>query len=77
MSLKNIKPTTSSQRQLVLVDYSDLSKQKPLKKLVKGKVRQGGRNNHGRLTSFKKGGGHKQRYRQIDFKRNHACIQTR
>lgn len=69
MSLKNIKPTTSSQRQLVLVDYSDLSKQKPLKKLVKGKVRQGGRNNHGRLTSFKKGGGHKQRYRQIDFKR--------
>ena len=69
MSLKNIKPTTSSQRQLILVDYSDLSKQKPLKKLVKGKLKQGGRNNHGRLTSFKKGGGHKQRYREIDFKR--------
>jgi large subunit ribosomal protein L2 len=70
MALKQFKPTTSSQRGLVLVDNSDLHKGKPLKKLTKGLKKSGGRNNYGHLTSRKKGGGHKRKYRIVDFKRN-------
>lgn len=69
MALKKFKPTTSSQRQLVIVDRSELWKGKPVKALTEGKPKAGGRNNNGRLTSFRKGGGHKQSYRIIDFKR--------
>ena len=64
MSLKFIKPTTPGQRKRVLVDYSNLSKTKPPKNLVKGISRPAGRNNHGRLTVYTKGGGHK---RKISF----------
>ena len=70
MSLKFIKPTTPGQRKRVLVDYSNLSKTKPPKNLVKGISRPAGRNNHGRLTVYTKGGGHKRKYRLIDFKRH-------
>jgi len=70
MSLKQYKPTTSSQRGLVLVDRTELHKGKPLKKLTKGLSKSGGRNNFGHLTSRRKGGGHKRKYRIIDFKRN-------
>ena len=69
MALKHFKPTTPGQRQLVLIDRSDLYKGKPVKKLVEGKTKTGGRNNMGRITSFQRGGGHKQAYRLIDFKR--------
>ncbi|MFW0776388.1 MAG: 50S ribosomal protein L2 [Rickettsiales bacterium] len=69
MALKKFKPTTPAQRQLVIVDRSELYKGKPVKILTKGKTKAGGRNHHGRLTSFRKGGGHKQSYRIIDFKR--------
>ena len=69
MGLKHFKPTTPGQRQLVLIDRSDLYKGKPVKKLVEGKTKTGGRNNMGRITSFQRGGGHKQAYRLIDFKR--------
>lgn len=69
MALKYFKPTTTSQRQLVLVDRSDLWKGKPVKELTEGKSKSGGRNNHGRITVNHIGGGHKQRYRLIDFKR--------
>ena len=51
MSLKQYKPTTSSQRGLVLVDRTELYKGKPLKKLTKGLTKSGGRNNFGHLTS--------------------------
>ncbi|MDX2095333.1 MAG: 50S ribosomal protein L2 [Alphaproteobacteria bacterium] len=69
MALKHFKPTTPGQRQLVLVDRSDLYKGKPVKTLVEATSSTGGRNNAGRVTSFQKGGGHKRAYRVIDFKR--------
>ncbi len=67
MALKSFNPNTPSQRQLVLIDRSSLWKGEPEKSLVKGKKKTGGRNNNGRLTSFRKGGGHKQKYRVVDF----------
>ncbi len=70
MALKHFKPTTPSQRELVLVDRSGLWKGKPVKSLTEGKHSSGGRNNTGRVTVWSRGGGHKRRYRRIDFKRN-------
>jgi len=70
MALKQYKPNTPGQRGLVLVERSELFKGKPLKKLTKGLTKNGGRNNFGHLTSRRQGGGHKRKYRIIDFKRN-------
>lgn len=70
MALKNFKPTTPSQRALVLVDRSELHKGKPIKALTEGQTSKGGRNNNGRITMRRRGGGHKRRYRIIDFRRN-------
>ncbi|MEN6544382.1 50S ribosomal protein L2 [Parvibaculum sp.] len=69
MALKKYKPTSPAQRGLVLVDRSGLYKGKPVKGLTHGLTKSGGRNNHGRITSFDRGGGHKRSYRIIDFKR--------
>ena len=69
MALKQYKPDTPGRRGLVLVDRSDLYKGEPVKHLTEGKTRKGGRNNHGRITARRRGGGHKQRYRLVDFKR--------
>ena len=69
MALKKYNPTTSSQRGLILVDKSALWKGKPVKALTEGKRKTGGRNNKGHVTSRGIAGGHKQRYRYIDFKR--------
>jgi large subunit ribosomal protein L2 len=69
MALKTYKPVTPSQRQLVLVDRSSLWKGKPVKALTVGKPSSGGRNNLGRITVRFRGGGHKQSYRIVDFKR--------
>jgi large subunit ribosomal protein L2 len=69
MALKTYKPTTPSQRQLVTVDRGGLYHGAPVKTLVEGQHSTGGRNNHGRITSHFRGGGHKQAYRTIDFKR--------
>ena len=69
MSIKYKKPINSSSRNLIQVDYSELSKVKPNKVLTQGLSKNGGRNNYGRLTAFRKGGGHKRKYRLIDFKR--------
>jgi large subunit ribosomal protein L2 len=70
MALKTFKPTTPGRRQLVLVDRSELHKGGPLKALTEGLRSKGGRNNTGRVTARWRGGGHKRRYRIIDFKRN-------
>src|SRR5260370_13999657 len=70
MALKTFNPTTPSQRHLVLVDRSELWKGKPVKVLTEGLRQKGGRNNTGRTTMRWRGGGHKRRYRIIDFKRN-------
>ncbi len=69
MALKTYKPVTPSHRQLVLVDRSSLYRGKPVKALTEGKSALGGRNNNGRTTVRFRGGGHKQSYRRIDFKR--------
>jgi large subunit ribosomal protein L2 len=69
MALKTFKPVTPSLRQLVIVDRSDLHKGKPVKTLTEGKTSKGGRNNNGRITVRFRGGGHKQAYRIVDFKR--------
>src|SRR6202521_2471514 len=74
MALKTYKPTTPSQRQLVIVDRTGLHKGKPLKTLTEGQNATGGRNNNGRITSRFRGGGHKQRYRIIDWKRDKIGI---
>ena len=74
MALKNFKPTTPSQRALVLVDKSELWKGKPVKNLTEGMHSKGGRNNLGRITMRRRGGGHKRRYRKIDFKRRKADV---
>jgi large subunit ribosomal protein L2 len=69
MALKTYKPTTPSQRQLVLVDRSHLWKGKPVKTLTEGLTKSGGRNNQGRISMWHRGGGHKRTYRLVDFKR--------
>jgi large subunit ribosomal protein L2 len=69
MALKTYKPTTPAQRQLVLVDRLGLYRGAPVKTLVEGQHSTGGRNNHGHITSRFRGGGHKQAYRKVDFKR--------
>jgi large subunit ribosomal protein L2 len=69
MALKTYKPVTPGQRQLVLVDRTGLHKGPPVKALTRGQKRPAGRNNHGRVVVRWQGGGHKQSYRTIDFKR--------
>ena len=69
MALKNYKPTSPARRGLILVDKSGLFKGKPVKSLTEGKRKTGGRNNKGHVTSRGMAGGHKQKYRFIDFKR--------
>ena len=69
MALRTYNPKTPGTRQLVLVDRSTLYKGKPVKALTEGKNQSGGRNANGRITVRFRGGGHKQSYRTIDFKR--------
>jgi len=69
MALKHFNPVTPSLRGTVLIDRSELFKGKPVKQLTEGKSHSGGRNNHGRITVRFRGGGHKQSYRLVDFKR--------
>jgi large subunit ribosomal protein L2 len=69
MSLKKFKPITPGQRHKVISDYSELTASSPEKSLIASMKKSGGRNNDGRMTMRYLGGGHKQRYRIIDFKR--------
>ena len=69
MALRHFNPVTPSLRGTVLIDRSELYKGKPVKTLTEGKNKSGGRNNNGRTTSRFRGGGHKQTYRFVDFKR--------
>jgi len=77
MALKSYRPTSPGLRQMVRVDRSELWKGKPEKSLVDGKHHsKNGRNNQGQITSWHRGGGHKQRYRVIDFKRQKFDIEA-
>ena len=74
MAIKTYKPITPGMRQYTSLDYSDLSKNKPEKNLTKGKKSGSGRDANGRISMWHKGGGHKRKYRDIDFKRDKIGI---
>jgi large subunit ribosomal protein L2 len=76
MGLKTFRPLTPTNRFKILPDFSEITKTKPEKKLVETKHKTGGRNNNGRLTTRHIGGGHKQKYRIIDFKRRKRGVEA-
>ncbi|MEL7482112.1 MAG: 50S ribosomal protein L2 [Pseudomonadota bacterium] len=76
MALKTFNATSPGRRQLVLVDRSDLHKGRPVKALTEGLTKSGGRNNNGRITARRIGGGSKRLYRKIDFKRNKFDVEA-
>jgi len=77
MGIKKLKPVTSSQRFRTVSDFSELTRRTPEKSLLEPLNKTGGRNNRGRVTAFQRGGGHKRRYRVIDFKRDKRGIPAR
>ncbi|HHB82385.1 MAG TPA: 50S ribosomal protein L2 [Devosia sp.] len=74
MALKSYKPTSAGRRALIGIDRSELWKGGPVKKLTEANTSKGGRNNRGRITMRRRGGGHKRTYRVIDFKRTRFDI---
>ena len=70
MPLKTHKPTTPSRRHMILSDFAEITKSRPERALTKSKKRMAGRNSAGRISVRHRGGGHKRRYRIIDFKRD-------
>ena len=74
MAIRKLKPVTPSQRQQSVSAFDTITKSKPEKSLLAPLTRKGGRNNTGRITVRHQGGGHKRRYRIIDFKRNKIGI---
>lgn len=77
MGIKKYKPTSAGRRHGSVLDFSGLSKVKPEKSLLRPLKKTGGRNNHGRITCRRRGGGHKRRYRVIDFKRRKLGVPAR
>lgn len=77
MGIKKFKPITPSLRYRTVSDFSEITKKEPEKSLLAPLKKSGGRNNNGRITSRHRGGGHKRRYRLIDFKRNKVDIEAR
>src|SRR5579864_2080780 len=75
MPVKNFKPTSPARRYYSVSDFKEVTKDvEPLKKLVEHQTSTGGRNHFGRITSRFRGGGHKQRYRIVDFKRDKTGV---
>lgn len=70
MGIRQIRPVNSSSRFQTFPDFTEVTADRPLKSLTKGKKSSGGRNNRGHQTSWFRGGGHKRRYREIDFRRD-------
>ncbi|MBN1774347.1 MAG: 50S ribosomal protein L2 [Deltaproteobacteria bacterium] len=77
MGIKVYKPTSSARRRTSGFDFEEITKSKPEKKLARGKRASGGRNNQGRTTARFRGGGHRRRYREIDFRREKVGIPAR
>jgi len=75
MAVRKLKPTTPSQRHTIVDTYDDITASRPEKSLIVAIKRSGGRNNSGKMTMRYIGGGHKKRYRLIDFKRDKAGIE--
>ncbi len=75
MPVKVYKPTSAGRRNMSVSDFSEVTKGRPERSLVSGRVnKSGGRNAHGRTTSYHRGGGHKRRLRQVDFRRDKVGI---
>lgn len=74
MATRQLKPTTPGQRHRIAPVFDELTTDKPVKSLTKGLHKSGGRNRHGRMTMRRRGGGHKRKYRVIDFKRDKMDI---
>src|SRR5512146_2687676 len=70
MGVKSYKPTSAARRLMTVSDFAEITKRRPEKKLTRAKKRSGGRNAHGHITTRHIGGGHKQRYRIIDWRRD-------
>ena len=78
MGVRNYKPTSPGRRGMSVSDFSEVTRGKPERSLVEGRVnRTGGRNGRGRITSWQRGGGHKRRYRRIDFRREKFGVPAR
>ena len=77
MGIKKLKPVTPGQRFRTVSDFSELTASKPEKSLLEPLTKSGGRNNTGRITVRHRGGGHKRRYRRIDFKRDKLGVPAR
>ena len=74
MGLKSFNPYTASRRFITVLDKSEITKDSPEKSLLEPKKRSGGRNSHGEVTMWHRGGGHKKQYRKIDFKREKTGV---
>ena len=70
MPVRKRKPTSPGRRFQTVSDFAEITKSRPEKSLTKPKPKSGGRNSYGRMTARHRGGGHKQRYRVIDFRRD-------
>jgi large subunit ribosomal protein L2 len=77
MAIRQLKPNTPGQRQRSVATFDEITKSKPEKSLLAPLTRKGGRNNNGRITTRHQGGGHKRRYRIIDFKRDKHGVPAR
>src|SRR5437879_13727884 len=74
MALKSFNSYTASRRFITMLDKSELTKDRPEKSLTEPKKRSGGRNAHGEITAWHRGGGHKRKYRVVDFRRDKTGI---
>src|SRR5512134_4182435 len=77
MGLKKFRPTTPTQRHAVVADYSEITRRRPVKSLTEPLKKTGGRDNYGHISQRWIGGGHKQRYRLVDFRRDKDGIPAR
>src|SRR5512145_540048 len=74
MALKQYKPTSPARRHMTVADFAEITKTKPEKKLTRSVKKTGGRNSHGHITTRHIGGGHKRRYRVIDWRRDKVGV---
>jgi large subunit ribosomal protein L2 len=77
MPNRGFRPTSPARRAMTVADFAEITRSKPEKSLVKGLRKTGGRGNTGQITMWQHGGGHKRRYRVIDFKRNKWDVPAR
>lgn len=77
MAIRKRKPSSPARRFQTVADFSEITKSTPEKSLLAKKSSTGGRNNHGRMTSRHRGGGHKQRYRVVDFRRTKDGVEAK